>query len=338
MSAPTDEHLGVPAAAQLPFRATISGVGYALPRTSYSNEVVEPMIAAPAGWLEPRTGIRERRWADQDETVLTLAQEASERALETAGLTPEDIDHVVVATYSFDRITPNAAPYLTHAMGIPRSAGAVDLNAACAGWLSGVKYASSMIETGRATNVLVVASDLISPYGSENERGGIAVMADGAGAGIISRSTEERPGTIGEIVIHADGTYAEMIGGYRNTERTWMRGQETYMVAVSELVNVTKEILTLGEKTKEDIDLFVFHQANARILQAVGARLDIDPSKSVTYLADTGNISAATIPMAFTRAREDGKLKQGDLVCTAAIGAGYIWAAGLLRWGVPDVA
>ena len=326
--------LGIPAG--LPFRATLAGVGFALPRTSYSNAVVEQLIGVKPDWLESRTGIRERRWADQDETVLSLAQEACENAIANAGLTVADIDHVIVATYTFDRITPNAAPFLTHAMGIDRAAGAVDISAACAGWLSGVKYASSMVETGRAKNVLVVASDVISPLGSEHQKAGVAVMADGAGAGVISRQSEQHAGAIGEIVIHADGTYAEMIGGFKNTERTWMRGQETYMVAVTELVNVTKEILKVAGKSKDDIDLFVFHQANARILQAVGARLDIDPEKSVTYLGDTGNISAATIPMAMTRAQADGKLKAGDLVLTAAIGAGYIWAAGLMRWGIAE--
>ncbi len=336
MSAQDDDLLGIPAG--LPYRATLAGVGYALPRNSYSNEVVERMIGVKPDWLESRTGIRERRWADQDETVLSLGQEAAEKAITNAGLTNADIDHVIVATYTFDRITPNAAPFLTHAMGIDRAAGAVDISAACAGWLSGVKYASSMIETGRAKNVLVVASDVLSPMGSANQKAGVAVMGDGAGAGVITRQSDQHPGAIGEIVIHADGTYAEMIGGYKNTERTWMRGQETYMVAVSELVNVTKEILEVGGKTKEDIDLFVFHQANARILQAVGARLDVDPEKSVTYLGDTGNISAATIPMAMTRAQQDGKLKQGDLVLTAAIGAGYIWAAGLIRWGIAEQA
>ncbi|MDO9356916.1 MAG: 3-oxoacyl-[acyl-carrier-protein] synthase III C-terminal domain-containing protein, partial [Solirubrobacteraceae bacterium] len=185
-------------------------------------------------------------------------------------------------------------------------------------------------------NVLVVASDVISRMGSDTQQAGVAIMGDGAGAGVFTRQTAEHPGAIGEIVIHADGTFADMIGGHTSTGRTWMRGQETYMVAVTELVAVTKEILEVAGKTKEDIDLFVFHQANARILQAVGARLDLDPGKSVTYLADTGNISAATIPMAMTRAREDGKLKQGDLILTAAIGAGYIWAAGLMRWGVAN--
>lgn len=334
MSDAGDDLLGVPAG--LPHRATLAGVGYALPRTSYPNSVVEALIGVGPDWLESRTGVRERRWADQDETVLTLAQEAGEHAIANAGLTVADIDHVIVATYTFDRVTPNAAPFLTRAMGIDRAAGAVDISAACAGWLSGVKYASSMVETGRAKNVLVVASDVISPLGSEHQKAGVAVMADGAGAGVISRQSDQHPGAIGEIVIHADGTYAEMIGGYKNTERTWMRGQETYMVAVTELVNVTKEILQVGGVAKEDIDLFVFHQANARILRAVGARLDLDPSKSVTYLGDTGNISAATIPMAMTRAQRDGKLKAGDLVLTAAIGAGYIWAAGLIRWGIPQ--
>ena len=302
---------------------------------SYPNAVVEDLIGVAPDWLESRTGIKARHWADQDETVLTLAQEASEKAIEMAGLENSDIDHVILATYTFPWITPNAAPFLTRAMGMDRAA-AVDVSAACAGWLSGVKYASAMIETGRARNVLVVASDVISPLGSGDQKAGVAVMADGAGAGVVTRQSDEHLGAIGEITIHADGTYAEMVGGYKNTERLWMKGQETYMVAVSELVNVTKEVLAQSEKTKEDVDLYVFHQANGRILQAVGARLDLPPEKSVTYLGDTGNISAATIPMAFTRAREDGLLHQGDLTLTAAIGAGYIWGGGLLRWGIPD--
>ncbi len=327
--------LGIPAG--LPFRATIAGIGYALPRTSYPNAVVEQMIGVKPDWLESRTGIKERRWADVDETVLTLAQKASQDAIDMAGLENSDIDHVIVATYTFPWITPNAGPFLTKAMGMGNAA-AIDVSAACTGWLAGVKYAASMIETGRANNVLVVASDVISPLGSEDQKAGVAVMADGAGAGVLTRQSVEKPGAVGELILKADGTYAEMIGGFKNTERTWMRGQETYMVAVAELVNVTKEVLALSEKTKEDVDLFVFHQANGRILQAVGARLDIDPEKSVTYLGDTGNISAATIPMAFTRAREDGLLHQGDLVLTAAFGAGVVWGGGMLRWGVPDPA
>ncbi|MFT4034640.1 MAG: ketoacyl-ACP synthase III [Patulibacter sp.] len=336
MTTADDDLLGIPAG--LPHRATLIGVGYALPRNSYDNSFVEAMVGAPEGWLEPRTGIARRRWAAPDETVLTLGQAAAERALDMAGLTTDEIDHVIVATYTFDRVLPNAGPFLAKAMGIPTTAGTVDVSAACAGWLASVKYASAMVETGRARNVLVVASDIISSYGSDGQRGGVAVMADGAGAGIISRQSAERPGAIGEIHIHADGTYAEMIGGYRAAERTWMRGQETYMVAVAELVNVTKETLAKAGITKEDPDLYVFHQANGRILQAVAARLDLDPARSLTYLGDTGNISAATIPMALTRAREDGKLRQGDLICTAAIGAGFVWAGGLLRWGIPDPA
>lgn len=325
--------LGIPAG--LPYRATIAGIGYALPRNSYANAVVEEMIGVKPDWLESRTGIRERRWADTDETVLTLAQKAGQDAIDMAGLKNEDIDHVIVATYTFPWITPNAGPFLTKAMGMGNAA-AIDVSAACTGWLAGVKYASGMIETGRAKNVLVVASDVISPLGSEDQKAGVAVMADGAGAGVITRQSDDAQGAIGEIILKADGTYAEMIGGFKNTERTWMRGQETYMVAVSELVNVTKEVLALSEKVKDDVDLFVFHQANGRILQAVGARLDVDPEKSVTYIGDTGNISAATIPMAFTRAREDGKLHQGDLVLTAAFGAGVVWGGGMLRWGIPD--
>lgn len=327
--------LGIPAG--LPYRATIAGIGYSLPRGVFTNAQVEEMISAKPGFLEPRTGILERRWAAPDETVLSLAQSASQDAIDMAGLKNEDIDHVIFATYTFPMITPNAAPYLTKAMGMGNAA-AVDVSAACTGWLAAVKYGSSMIETGRAKNVLVVASDIISAMGSSDQRPGVAVMADGAGAGVLTRQSAEIPGAIGEIVVHADGAYADMIAGYKNAERTWMRGQETYMVAVAELVNVTKEVLTLSEKTKEDVDLFVFHQANGRILQAVGARLDLEPDQSVTYLGDTGNISAATIPMAFTRAREDGKLHQGDLVLTAAFGAGVVWAAGMLRWGIPDPA
>lgn len=327
--------LGIPAG--LPYRATIAGIGYALPRNSYPNAVVENMIGVKPDWLESRTGIKERRWADTDETVLTLAEKAGQDAIDMSGLKNEDIDHVIVATYTFPWITPNAGPFLAKSMNLGNgNAGAIDVSAACTGWLAGVKYASGMVETGRAKNVLVIASDVISPLGSEDQKAGVAVMADGAGAGVISRSSEDHAGAIGEIVLKSDGTYAEMIGGFKNTERTWMRGQETYLVAVTELVNVTKEVLALSEKVKDDVDLFVFHQANGRILQAVGARLDVDPGKSVTYLGDTGNISAATIPMAFTRAREDGKLHQGDLVLTAAFGAGVVWGGGMLRWGIPD--
>ncbi|MBO9534612.1 MAG: ketoacyl-ACP synthase III [Solirubrobacteraceae bacterium] len=336
MTSNDDDLLGLPAG--LPYRATLSGVGYALPRGVFTNAQVEATIDAPEGWLEPRTGISERRWAAPDENVLTLGEEAAANALEMAGLTVADIDHIIFATYTFDRMTPNAAPFLAERMGFPTSTAAIDVNAACAGWLSGLKFGTAMVESGRAENVLVLASDVISRFGSIGEKGGVAVMADGAGAGILTRRSADHPGAIGELTIHADGSYADMIGGLHSTERAWMRGQETYMVAVAELVKVTKEVLEKGSMTLDDPDLYVFHQANGRILKAVGARLDLPPEKSVTYLADTGNISAATIPMALTRARADGKLRQGHLICTAAIGAGYVWGGGLLRWGIPDPA
>ncbi|MEH3053618.1 MAG: ketoacyl-ACP synthase III [Patulibacter minatonensis] len=336
MTTQDDDLLGIPAG--LPYRATIAGVGYALPRKVYPNAEVERIIDAPEGWLLPRTGIASRRWAGPDETVVTLGREASERAIEMAGLTVDDIDHVIVATYTFDRVTPNAAPFLTKAMGMTATVGAIDVSAACAGWLAAVKYAASLIESGRAVNVLVVASDVITPYGGVETKAGLAVMADGAGAGVLTRQSDAHPGAIGEIHVHADGTYVDMIGGHQSTGRTWMRGQETYMVAVRELVAVTKEALSKAGLTKHDPDLYVFHQANGRILKAVAARLDLPPEKSVSYLEHTGNISAATIPMALARAREDGKLHAGDLICTAAIGAGYVWAGGLLRWGIPDPA
>jgi 3-oxoacyl-[acyl-carrier-protein] synthase-3 len=254
---------------------------------------------------------------------------AARRALQDAGVEPLDLDLVLVATMTQDEITPNTAPLVAHALGAER-AGALDIGAACTGWLSALSMATAQVEAGRADKVLVVGAEVLTRLVDFDDPKTAALFGDAAGAVVLGAGGE---GEIGPVVLSADGGLADTIVVPWEDRVFHMDGISTFKIAVKRLSEATVAAVATAGWELEDIDLFVYHQANGRILRAVGERLDLDTPKVADYIAQLGNTSAASIPLTLSLLREDGRLRPGHRVLIAAIGAGFTWGAGVLEWG-----
>jgi 3-oxoacyl-[acyl-carrier-protein] synthase III len=236
---------------------------------------------------------------------------------------------VLVATSTADEITPNAAPLVAGLIGASR-AGAFDVGSACTGWLAGVATACGQIESGRARTAVVIGADFLSRFLDPSDRSTTPLFADGAGAAVISTVGGEGR-AIGPVVLHADHAGADLIRLERG-KRISMQGQETFRAAVSRLSEVTIEALASSMLALDDIDLFVYHQANSRIIRAVGQRLGLDGQRVVDYVDRFANSSTATLPIALSVAEAEGRLHRGDTVLLAAFGGGFTWGATVVRW------
>jgi 3-oxoacyl-[acyl-carrier-protein] synthase-3 len=282
-------------------------------------------------WIVSRTGIRERPVAAPDDRLSDYAARAGARALGRAGVDPADLDLVIVGTMTQDELTPNTAPLVATLLGADR-AGAFDVGAACTAFLSAVSIAAAQIETGRATWVLVIGADFITRIVDWTDRKSAPLFADAAGAAVLGPSEGEH-GTIGPIVLGADGSQPEAIFAEHSDRKLRMDGQVVYRNAVNRMTEATLEAVQRAGLTVADIDLFVYHQANARITNAVGERLGIPPSRVVDCIERLGNSSAATLPLALSAAERDGRLRPGARVLLAAFGAGFTWGGGVIEWG-----
>ena len=311
--------------------AAIASVGVSLPRTVVSNAQIAARIGVDDGWIERRTGIRMRRVAEPEERLATHATQAAEQALRAAGVSASELDLVLVATTTADEVMPNAAPLVAHALGADR-AGAFDVGAACTGFLSALAVGCGQIEAGRARLVLVVGADFMSRITDPEDRSTAAVFADGAGAALLGAVAD--PGRIGPVILGADGAGADHIFVERAEALIRMRGHETFREAVARLSVATMQAIRAAGKRLEDIDLFVYHQANGRILSAVGERLGLPRDRVVDCIAEHGNTSAATLPLALAYSEQEGRLQAGDLVLLGAFGAGFTWGATVVEWGV----
>jgi 3-oxoacyl-[acyl-carrier-protein] synthase-3 len=277
-----------------------------------------------------RTGIRARRIAEPDERLAEHAAQAASLALDRAGVDAGDVDLVLVATTTSDEVLPNAAPLVAHALGASR-AGAFDVGAACTGFLSALAVGSAQIESGRAGCVLAVGADFMSRITDPDDRATAAVFADGAGA-VVLVGTDE-PSRIGPVVLGADGAGAEHIFVQRAEALIRMRGHETFREAVARLSDSTLAAAHASEVSLAEIDLFVYHQANGRILSAVGERLGLPAERVVDCIGEYGNTSAATLPLALAFSEQRGLLGAGDRVLLGAFGAGFTWGAVVAEWG-----
>jgi 3-oxoacyl-[acyl-carrier-protein] synthase-3 len=257
-----------------------------------------------------------------------FAANAARQALATAGVQPAALDLVVVATSSADEITPNAAPLVAGMVGAAGAA-AFDVGAACTGWLAGLAMVSGQIEAGRARNAVVVGADFLSRFLDLHDRETAPLFADGAGAAVVSVAEDGRG--IGPIVLRSDDGGAELIRLDRGG-RISMRGPDTFREAVSRLTTVTYEALEASGLKLDDVDLFVYHQANSRIIRAVSGRLGLDPSRVVDYVGRFANSSTATLPIALSVAAEEGRLKHGSKVLLATFGGGFTWGATVVEW------
>jgi 3-oxoacyl-[acyl-carrier-protein] synthase-3 len=315
-------------------RATIASVSASVPETVVGNAPIGERIGVDDEWIAKRTGIHSRHMLAPGERLSDLASDAGRQALELAGLDAPELDLVLVATTTADEILPNAAPLVAHALGA-REAGAFDVGAACTGFLSGLSIGAAQIESGRATNVLVVGADAMSRITDPDCRQTAPLFADGAGAAVLTTADEAHSGWIGPVTLGADGGVgADLIVVERKEELIRMQGPETFKHAVARMAQATWDALLLAELDIADIDLFVYHQANSRILRAVGERLGIGPERVVDRIADYANTSAATLPLALVSAQAERLLDAGDRVLLGAFGAGFTWGAGVVEWGI----
>ena len=311
--------------------AAVASVGASLPEhVVYSREIEERFGLEP-GWIERRTGIRERHIAGPDERVDQHATRAALEALGKAGIDPLEIDVVLAATTSSDELLPNLAPLVAHGVGATR-AGAFDISAACNGFLSALATGTALIDAGRANTVLVVGADFMSRMTNPTDRGTSAVFADGAGAIVLVATGE--PSRVGPVVLGSEGDLEGIIKISRETQLIEMIGHETFKIAVNKLAQATEQAVVASGLTYDDIDLFVYHQANGRILTSLAERLGLSTDRVVDCIGELGNTSAATLPLALEHSVNSGLLKEGDRVLLAAFGAGFAWGATVIEWGV----
>lgn len=325
--------------------ARLTGIGSALPSLRVPNAYFESIVDTSDEWIADRTGIRERRFVGEGETTSSLAADAAGVALEGAGLEPAAIDLLIVATCTPDRPLPASAALVQARMGMVCPA--FDLNAACAGFVYGLSVGGAQIAAGTADRVLVIGSETLSRVINMTDRTTCVLFADGAGAVVLEPGDE--PGLMASNLA-LDGTHADLLTIYaggtaepataegiaeHRTSIHMADGQTVFRLAVVAMAEACREILEKAGVDPADVDVVIAHQANARIITAVGKRLGIDPAKVVIDIADVGNTSAASIPIAMDRAWRAGRVGPGDLVLTTAFGAGLSWGANLLRWTAP---
>ena len=313
--------------------AAIISVASAVPDDTVTSAEIEQRLGLEAGWLIRRTGVRVRHRAPPDASLTALAAVAAGEALRRAEVDAAAVDLVLVATMTPDALTPNAAPMLADALGA-RRAGAVDIGGACSGFLSAVCIAAAAIEAGRVEKALVVGADLMSRVVDPDDRVTAGIFGDGAGAVIVSRV--DPPSRIGPAVLGADGSEGDAIHTPRPSGPVFMDGHRTFRRAVAGLTDASREALARAGMAVEDIDLFVPHQANARITKAVGDALGLQADRVADCIADYGNTTAGTLPIALAEAERQGRLRPGSRVLLAAFGAGLTWGAVTLKWGAPD--
>lgn len=329
----------------------ITGTGSALPGRIVTNKELEQMVETSDEWIRERTGIAERH-VSVGETVVTLASEAARKALEQAGKRAEEIDLILVATCSPEQYLPCCACQVQAAIGAVNAL-AFDVNAACSGFLFALNTADAYLRTGLAENALVIGSEVLSKLVDWTDRGSCILFGDGAGAVVVERC-EASPGILGRA-LHSDGTGGgvlqcgarELTTPYARTSAAktdqnqptdgrepyiQMDGQEVYRFATRRVPQCIEEALSDAGLTVPDIDLFVLHQANARIIDAVAKRLHADRDKFPTNLERVGNMSSASIPVLLDELNRQGKLHRGDRIVLAGFGAGLTIGACVMTW------
>jgi 3-oxoacyl-[acyl-carrier-protein] synthase-3 len=329
----TGEPRGVAGAAP-PRTAAILSVATELPAGRITNAELAQRLGVTEDWILSRTGIRVRCQAGPDERLADYATAVGARALERAGVKAAELDLVMVATLSQDELTPNTAPLVAHALGAER-AGAIDVGAACTSFLSGLALGAAQIESGRAERVLLVGADFVTRITDYDDKRSAPLFADAAGAVVLGLGGGGR-GAIGPIVLGADGSHATTIMATHEDRKVVMDGPEVFKNAVSRMSEVTLAAVQRAGLTLDEIDLFVYHQANARITRALGERLGLASARVVDCIETLGNASAATLPVALSTAERDGRLRPGARVLLSAFGAGFTWGGGVVQWGGTD--
>ncbi|RKQ71421.1 3-oxoacyl-[acyl-carrier-protein] synthase III [Litorimonas taeanensis] len=317
-------------------RAVIKGIGGYLPEHILKNEDLDASLNTSDEWIKERTGIHQRHIAAEGQVTSDLGYEAACRALDNAGMTAKDVDLIVVATSTPDYTFPSTATIIQERLGM-RHGAAFDLQAVCSGFLYGVNVVSSMIQSGAAKTVLLIGAETFSRILDWEDRSTCVLFGDGAGAIIFQAEDTDNNGVL-ECFMRSDGRYREMLfvdGGPSKTQtvgKLRMLGNQVFKHAVTEIADAMQSCADKAGIAVSEIDWFVPHQANQRILNGVARRLKIEREQVVSTVALHANTSAASVPLAMLSAVEDGRIKRGDLVMLEAFGGGFTWGAALLRY------
>ena len=323
--------------------AGILGTGHSYPTGILTNADLAQLVETTDEWITSRTGIKQRRKAAPDEYTSLFAVRAARQALERAGIDAAELDLVVCATVTPDQILPSTACLIQAEIGA-NNAAAFDLVAACSGFLYGLSYANAMIGMGQARYVLVIGAEVLTKYVDYTDRATCVIFGDGAGAAVLGPVDEGRG--ILAARIKSDGRYAPQLyapgGGTRlgSTPETLargehffkMKGNELFKVAVRSMAEISEIVLAEAGHQAREVSLFIPHQANQRITDAVASRLDVEPERIYSNIAQHGNTSAASIPIALDECVQSGRIKKDDLVLLASFGGGVTWGGVLLRW------
>jgi 3-oxoacyl-[acyl-carrier-protein] synthase-3 len=325
-------------------RAAISGWGTSVPDLRLTNADLEQLVETSDQWIVERTGIRERRIAVDGESTATLAIEAGAAAIKNAGLTPDAIDLLVVATASPEKLIPHTGAFVGDGLGV--RCGSFDLNAGCAGFVYELVVGASLLTAGNLDHVLLIGAETLSRVTDPTDRGTCILFGDGAASMVLSSSPDDGPGLLawdlgcdgsaaGLLEIPAGGSRlpasAETVANREHYLR--MNGQEVFRRAVRIVVESATTALHRAGIGVDDITWFAPHQANVRIIDAAGNRLGIPAERTLVNIDRYGNTSAASIPLVLAEAADDGRLQPGDLVLLSGFGAGLTWGSALLRWG-----
>jgi 3-oxoacyl-[acyl-carrier-protein] synthase-3 len=311
--------------------ATITGWGTALPDGRLTNADLEARLDTSDEWIVARTGIRERRVAAPDETTASLATEASAAAIKQAGLVPDDVDLLVLATCTPDQQLPATSALVHDALGL--RGGAFDVGAVCAGFVHGLVIGCTLLDSGGLRSVVVVGSETITRSVDPEDRGTMPLFGDGAAAVVLEAAAANTSAGLLSWDLGCDGSAAHILEVPPGEPFIKMEGQEVFRRAVRAVVASATATLTRAGMTAADVDLFVPHQANARIIALAAERLGVPPEHTMVNVETYGNTSAASVPLALAEAAATGRLHGGDVVLMSGFGAGMTWASALIRWG-----
>jgi 3-oxoacyl-[acyl-carrier-protein] synthase-3 len=328
----------------MPRSAVVRSIGHYVPEKVLTNAYFESIVETNDEWIFQRTGMKERRMVAPGQTTSTIATEASKEALERAGMSAEELDLVICATCTPDMFFPSTACLVQANIGA-KNAGAFDVGAACAGFIHSLSVGNAMVRDGQANKVLVIGADALTRFTDYTDRSTCILFGDGGGALILEGRDDTDRGVL-TTVLMADGSGASCIdlevGGTRfpvgseeavgKREHIYMNGNEVYRFAVKAMGDACNKALAQAGMHASDVDLFVPHQANLRIIDSAAKKLGLSEDKVFVNVHKYGNTSGGSIPLGLYEAEQEGRLKQGMIVMTVGFGAGLVWGANLIRW------
>ena len=310
--------------------AAITGTGSCLPERVVTNQELEKTVDTTDQWIRERTGILQRHIAGDEESTASMGTQAAREALEAAGRAPDDVDMIVLATTTPDRIFPSTACHIQRELGT-RECPAFDVQAVCSGFIYGMDIARRFIATGGGGTALVIGSEVLSRIVDWSDRSTCVLFGDGAGAVVLEAS--DKPGIL-STHLHADGRYDHLLQVSPEVNGAFieMKGNEVFRMAVNTLGRIVDETLEANQMDRHEVDWLVPHQANHRIIAATARKLDLPMERVVVTVDRHGNTSAASVPLALNQAVRDGRIQSGDVLMLEAFGGGFTWGSALIRY------